>query len=161
LTKGRYQGILTTCVILENQVIYNTELEEQGEGYSKLTSKQRSLFLSDKLGKAESIVFETSLYQLMESLCPEFSGGKWDIYKVGEDSFFMAPVSKNNFTMYSPNQFQATISAISAGMAVTMFVFSSRMYFEPDHQGYEKAYADLLSFIEKSFEGPKILRLID
>ena len=98
------------------QVIY-TPIE-----YRLIPMEERLEVLLRYFGYRAS-VFQNSVFETFQTLCPEYRGGYWHFYEALNGAFFMAPARGESFTIsVAGNGFQGAMSAHAAGVTVCLFV---------------------------------------
>lgn len=115
--------------------------------------------LPKHFGKA-FLEYERLVYSYMDYLCPEYTGGYWEFYELGNGGFFMQLKGGERYTLNSPNGSCYEVSVQSASIVVCLFAQCHLMQKYPTDALIEK-YHQLRDFAGQLDEANEIYQLID
>jgi hypothetical protein len=104
--------------------------------------------------------FETSVYQFMELLCKDYTGGYWDYYELSNGGFFMAPSSATEWFFVCPNRFEGSLSAVAAGIVACLYALGNLLD-ESSPDSIIEQYYLMEDYARHLQEWPLIRRAID
>lgn len=85
----------------------------------KRVSHTASLF-----GAAFTLYVEPSVYVFADRLSPEYTGGYWQFYSLGNGGFFMAPETEKPLHVSCENEFEGPMSGNAFGVTICLYVYS-------------------------------------
>ena len=105
---------------------------------------------------------ESSIYDLMSTLCRTYSFGYWHMYELSNGGFYMAPSDRSRtYDLYwQGNMFSDTLSGDAAGIVACLFAYSAMLEKTRD-QRFDKLYWALRDFAHCHPESCLIYRAID
>lgn len=120
-------------------------------------------------GMETAVVFEALTYKALEHVCPEYSGGSWDFYELYADGepvcFYMAPDSKDTFSISCPNFYQGTLSPDATGIFACLMSLNAMMWrYKESEDILEKfhfLFFALRGYAVEHEEAEKIMSAID
>ena len=100
---------------------------------------------------------------MAERLSPDYAGGYWQFYALGNGGFYMAPQSDAAFAVRCENGFEGRLSADALGVAACLYAYSNLSFGGPG--AFEQACADhyhlLRDYMLGHAEAQAILGAID
>lgn len=105
---------------------------------------------------------ESTIYDLMSTLCRTYSGGYWHMFELSNGGFYMAPsdTSRSYDLYWQGNMFSDTFTADGAGIVACLFAFSI-MFQKTGDQRFDKLYWSLREFANGHSESCLIFKAID
>lgn len=83
--------------------------------------QDRSNVLYNLFGKAH-LKAEIYTFQWMETLCKDYHGAYWYIYRLSNGAFYMAPATDKRFAVYCPGSgAEVDLSADAAGLVACLY----------------------------------------
>ena len=67
---------------------------------------------------------EPTVFNVASMLSPDYGGGYWEFYELGNDGFYMAPESDVPFNLSCPNGYEGQLSPDALGIAVCLYAYS-------------------------------------
>lgn len=126
--------------------------------------KKRTSFLFGLCkGPVEALHFENLVYTWMHKLCPTYSGGYWNLYRLSNGGGYMALSQRHTVTIESTNGFSFDISPDAAGIVVTLFAMShaSEVFRGKARDNMAEQYHNLFDYVDFHPEATKIYGAID
>jgi Antirestriction protein len=134
-----------------------------------VSDDQRPLFLGRVFGKSRCVEAEATVYNWMSRLSPDYHGGYWDFFELGNGGFFLAPspsscVIRNGhqglfIRCQEGNGFEGFLSPQAAGLLATTMAIN-RLLFLGCHE-LEDAYYALTDFICEHPEARVLRQALD
>lgn len=104
---------------------------------------------------------EQSIFQWMERLCPEYTGGYWHFYTLSNGGFFMALDTDSRVCIQvEGNGFHRAMSPMAAGVVVCLFAYS-HLCFTTRSDEIASHYSALRDYAAQHTEAAKIFAAID
>lgn len=108
-----------------------------------------------------SVRFEMYVFGWMRRLAPEYDGAHWDMYRLSNGGFYMAPTSQPTYVLsVDTKQFEGTLCADAAGIVATLFALN-QFAWEFQDASFADLYHSLLDFAAEHAEFSLIFRAID
>ena len=105
--------------------------------------------------------FEAYVYGWMGRLAEEYDGAYWDIYRLSNGGFYMAPSSLPRYKLcVVGNGFEGALSADAAGIVVTLFALN-QLAWEVRRNEIADLYHWLRDYAANHAEAALIFRAID
>lgn len=106
---------------------------------------------------------ENTLFTVLERQTPDYKGGYWEMYKLSNDGFYMAPNDDVMYNMTSENTWEGELSADAAGIATCLYAMSHLSFNTNPDIGikYSDQYHKLLSYAYAHKEACNISSMID
>lgn len=125
-----------------------------------LEGSQRMRVLPQLFGR-HMIRFEGCVYGWMGKLANTYDGGYWEMYRLSNGGFYMAPFSEQGYLIsVESNLFEGELSADSAGIVATLFALN-QLTWETEHPKFVDLYRCLQAFAAEHPEAGLIFRAID
>lgn len=67
---------------------------------------------------------EPTAYAIAGRLSPDYSGGYWEFYVLGNGGFYMAPESNASFKVNADNGFSGVLSGDALGITACLYAYS-------------------------------------
>ena len=74
-------------------------------------------------GTAFPFRLEPAVYNWAERLSPDYTGGYWHFYRLGNGGFYLAPASDQDFRLSSPNGFTGTLTPDAFGITCCLYAY--------------------------------------
>lgn len=103
---------------------------------------------------------EQSIYQWMETLCPDYTGGYWEFYEVSNGAFYMFPHRTQPWCVTCPNQFEGELSSEAAGITACLYALSD-LCFSVESTALTDHFHALRDFASEHAEAALIFQAID
>ena len=94
----------------------------------RIAINQRVTHTARLFGHHFPLTLEVSIFNIAGSLAAEYDGGYWDMYKLSNGGFYMAPASEEQFSVSSENGYEGSMSGDALGLVVCLFAFSLLSY---------------------------------
>lgn len=126
---------------------------------------QRNAFLPAMFGVRHFVLGEAMVFRSLEDICPSYTGGSWDFFKLSNGGHYLAPESAEPLTLcVHGNGYQGEMSADAAGIVASLFALCALA-----HQLHESDAGDhaaeqfhaLREFALNHIEARSILDAID
>ncbi len=94
--------------------------------YGSIVAKNRRATVPAQIfGAVEwPMIVEPTIYQFAERLCPEYSGGYWQMHLLSNGGFFMYPDLESPIDVISPNGWSGEMSEVELGVTACLFTYS-------------------------------------
>jgi hypothetical protein len=110
---------------------------------------------------AHMMLVEDMVYGFMRRFVSSYDGGLWNFYELSNGGFYMAPTGGPvQFSVHS-NDFDDTLSADAAGIAVCLFAFSHLSFQRPQTDVFTLHFHRLRDFALNHKEAALIFAAID
>lgn len=90
-----------------------------------------------KLFGIRFLFFESFVFDTASSLSSDYDGGLWDYFLLSGNGFYMAPTSRESFTVSCDNGFEGAMSADAFGITACLYAYSL-LSFSPDSEFSER-----------------------
>ncbi len=70
------------------------------------------------------LLLEPYIYATTGQLASEYKGGYWNMYRLSNGAFYMAPDTEKYFKVSSPNGYESVLSADALGITACLFAYS-------------------------------------
>ena len=111
------------------------------------------------------ITFESLMYDIASSLCPDYKGGYWTFLELTNGGFYMSPTDSESYKIeVIGNYYQGELSADAIGIVVTIFAINFLICKTKNDDAIEKLsekYHLLLDYAQDHKESSKIFSAID
>ena len=101
-----------------NTIIELTEISRM-----LVPENQRVSTVASLWGPHWAIQVEPTCWDLSEKLAPDYQGGYWNYYGLGNAGFYMAPDETESFSISSENYFTGTLSADALGVVTCLLCY--------------------------------------
>lgn len=92
---------------------------------TRVPDARRMPFLPELFGVKYMMTGERAVFQYMEYLCKDYTGGYWEFYKTPSGAMFMAPRGEKRLHLScDTNYFSGDMSAQAAGIVATLFALN-------------------------------------
>ena len=88
-----------------------------------VTEPQRVSHTAQRFGTAFPFRLEPTVYAWAERLSPDYTGGYWHFYRLGNGGFYLAPDSDQDFRVSSPNGFTGTLTPDAFGITCCLYAY--------------------------------------
>lgn len=126
---------------------------------TELKGLARLEFLPTYFGKY-ALQGENFVYVWARRLCPDYTGGLWNFYKLRNGGCYLAPSSGEFHTQCSLNGFEETLNADAFGIVVTLFALYE-LCERCDCESFANLYHLLRNYIPMHSDAASIWRAID
>lgn len=128
-----------------------------------VTCEDRMDFLPNFFGFNLMLIGEGLIYQWMDRLSEDYSGGYWHFYTLDNGGFYMAPAIESEVQIVvAGNYYEGKVSADAAGIIATMFALGQLAGEFPDQQDkFVDLYHLLRGFIHDHLESNEIFKALD
>jgi hypothetical protein len=126
-----------------------------------VADRKRLDFLPNYFGGA-FLVFEMAVYRMADEVCPNYRGGIWDFYELGNGGAFIAPQFDHPVSMYvEGNGFSAEIPPQAAGIVLTLMTLSHLSFRFPEVHLFSDRFHQLRDFAGNHHDAALIFAAID
>lgn len=115
-----------------------------GVAITPINEGDRADFLPRHLGAHNTMRFENHLLAAIRQVCPEYSGGYWQMYEHG-DTLFLVPNGSEQLTVLTSSR-QAAISHAGAGLLASVMALY-RLTVQTQNESHLDLYESLLDVI--------------
>lgn len=130
----------------------------------KVTEPKRLATLVKHFGR-DCIAFESMVYDVASSLCPDYKDGYWTFYELSNGGFYLSPTDSNIYRIeVTSNYYQGRLSADAIGIVVTIFALNYLLTKTKANDIIEKLaekYHLLLDYAQDHKERSEIFSAID
>ena len=67
---------------------------------------------------------EVNIFTIAGNLAAEYDGGFWDMYKLSNGGFYMAPASEEQFSVSAENGYEGSMSGDALGLVACLYTYS-------------------------------------
>lgn len=107
------------------------------------------------------ITAEATVYCSLQSLSPDYTGGYWDFFELGNGGFYMAPATDRRIRLQCEgNGFDGEMSTDAAGIVACLFAFNTLVWRTRDTR-FERLYYALREFASDHPEACSISAAIE
>lgn len=124
---------------------------------------QRGTHVDDLFGIQFPMQLEPYIFGVASELSPDYNGGYWDFYALGNGGFYMAPDADTPFTVICPNGYDGVLSADAIGITACLYAYS-RLSFVAGRdiaEVYARQYHLLREYMMEHAEASAILGAIN
>lgn len=89
-----------------------------------LNETERIPFPAALFGSCFPFQIEPTIYNMASYISDQYQGGYWNMYRLDNSAFYMAPESDEDFTVVCENYFQGTLSPDAFGIAACLYAYS-------------------------------------
>jgi len=75
-------------------------------------------------GNSFPFQLEPAIFDVTGKLAPQYHGGYWTFYVLGNGGFYMAPDSDAGYDVYCPNGYEGHLSADAMGIVACLYAYS-------------------------------------
>jgi hypothetical protein len=124
---------------------------------------QRSDHVGQLFGVHFPMQLEPVIYDITESMATEYKGGYWDLYRLSNGGFYMAPDSEKPFSVSCQNYYTGTLSGDALGIVACLYACSHLSFSRNEKIGrmYARHYHLLREYMFEHPEVAEILGAID
>ena len=124
---------------------------------------QRSEFVDGLFGPHFPMQLEPYVFDTASRLSPDYHGGYWEFYQLGDGGFYMAPVADRTFEVVAPNGFVGRLSSDALGIAACLYAFSHGSFGTPGELAEACAahYHQLREYTLQHSQADQLLGLTD
>lgn len=128
---------------------------------SLVPDQRRGTFLPTLFGRRHFFMGETLLYNFLQTLSPDYSGGYWQFFEAGGRPLYLAPTARERFHICcQTNGYEGEVSADAAGIIACLFTLS-HLSFEAEDDHIAEAFHRLRDHALDHPEAPDIFGAID
>lgn len=127
-----------------------------------LNNDERINFPAELFGVHFPFRVEPYVYDTAGRLSPDYHGGYWHMYRLGNSGFYMAPDAEA-FRVVCPNGYEGTLSGDAFGIVVCLYAYSELSFTGVPElaEACAEQYHRLREFIFEHPEAAAILGAID
>jgi hypothetical protein len=89
-----------------------------------VASNQRMKISAELFGLNFPMKLEVSIFNIAGNLAAEYDGGYWDMYKLSNGGFYMAPAPEQQFSVSAENGYEGSMSADAMGLVACLYTYS-------------------------------------
>lgn len=106
---------------------------------------------------------EPYIFSVSAELSPDYRGGYWEFFELGNGGFYMAPDADRPFAVSCPNGYVGTLSADAFGITACLYAYSRLSFVAESHiaEVYARHYHLLREFMMNHAEIGPILGATD
>jgi len=90
----------------------------------RIAINQRVTYTARLFGHQFPMRLEPTIFNIAGNLAAEYDGGFWDMYKLSNGGFYMAPASDEQFIVSSENGYEGSMSAAALGIVACLYAYS-------------------------------------
>lgn len=90
----------------------------------RLDEGERVDFTARLFGAHFPLLVEPFVYGMAENITPEYRGGYWTFYRLGNGGFYMAPDSERYYPVSCQNGYEGILSADALGITACLYAYS-------------------------------------
>jgi len=126
-----------------------------------LNENDRINFPASIFGIQFPLQIEPVIYSVADSLSCDYNGGYWNMYRLGDNGFYMAADEDIPFRVECMNGYEGELSADAFGITVCLYAYSQLSFTSKTPEIYIKQYYQLKEYMLEHQEVQKILAAID
>lgn len=101
-----------------------------------LTNKQRQDYPAKVFGGLTfPFMVEPTVFNCAALLVPTYRGGYWEMYRLSNDGFYMAPSCHSTYLVNSPNGYEGQLSPDALGICACLYTYSHLSFPSRGQQG--------------------------
>ena len=130
---------------------------------SRVVPESERMSIVDKMfGIFYVLKLEPAVFSMAERLASDYRGAYWEFITLSNDSFYMAPRSKNMFAVTCENGFEGQMSADALGITACLYACSHLSFGDGEFaQTCARHYHLLRDWAMAHVEARAILRAVD
>ncbi len=93
--------------------------------------RQRLSTTAELFGVNFPLLLEPAVFNFAGQLSPQYHGGYWNFYRLGNGGFYMAPDTDARFRVVSENGYESEMSADALGITACLYAYSHLAFSAP------------------------------
>lgn len=111
------------------------------------------------------MLLDATIFAQLQSMCPAYSGGYWEIVETGNEAYFMWPRMESKrrgglLELSSENGATCLVTPEAAGLVASLFAFN-KMCWSTQRDNHVALFQNLMDFARTHPEWVRIQALID
>ena len=90
----------------------------------RIAINQRVSHTARLFGHQFPMRLEPTIFNIAGNLAAEYDGGFWDMYKLSNGGFYMAPASEEQFSVSADNGYEGSMSGDALGITACLYAYS-------------------------------------
>ena len=128
---------------------------------ARLVDDSRRLSMLPHYFGRRMMMFESAVYNFMHRFGPDYRGGFWQFYELGNGGFYMAPDGESFRFQVDTNGYEGVMSADAAGITVCLFACSHLSFYNGGDELFAERFHQLREFVLQHAEADEIFAAID